>query len=125
MAFRIGLIFTVSWIVLAIPTGILLLRAYARTSISGFLWFTAALVGWPLLGRSATIYAGMLGSSTSMVVAGASMGTLLLLQLVESVVGGLLVIVAVVVLEREVSRRLGAAGAMAPPPPPPPYQGTV
>ena len=96
---------------------VLLLRAYSRSRMSGFLWLAVALVGWPAISRGLSILTPMLAGVTGATMHGIGGNPMLsifsLISLGETIVGGILLITAIVILTGQLPHRSASAAAAA------------
>ena len=114
----IGLLFFCGWLLFAVPTLIFLIRAYAQSRMTGFLWLIAALVVWPAIARLLPILLPSISTASgiSNLLGVPGLSAYLGLSLVKSLIGGALVLTSIVVLSREVTTRVSApASPLAPP----------
>ncbi len=111
-------IFSTIFGVLALVGGAFLLKAYARTRISGLLWLLLAIVVWPILIRiSFPLFAmAMRYGSPSAQILGmpAAYGMIVLQTALSSLVSGALIVTACVLLDRQLTAPLPAYAASAP-----------
>ena len=116
-AVALGLIFSITWFLFAIPSGVFLVMAYTRSRMSGFLWLFCALVVWPAVSRLFSIALSVAG--TALFVRGSAspgVSEFVVIQIVETLIAGILLLTSAIILYRQIVARTPEPATLPPPP---------
>ncbi len=88
------------WLIFAVIVTVVLVRAYTRTRMSGFVWLLMAVVVWPFFSRILSMAFPFLALRSALAGTSMIMG-IGIVSAVESVVGGVLLLIATLKLAEQ------------------------